>query len=40
MLLTGVIPAGFFADPQMLSNGPKEKRGQCRLALTSAFSAL
>lgn len=26
MLLTGVIPAGFFADPQMLSNGPKEKR--------------
>ena len=26
MLRTGMIPAGLFADPQMLSNGPKEKR--------------
>ena len=26
MLRIGMIPAGLFADPQMLSNGPKEKR--------------
>ena len=26
MLRNGMIPAGLFADPQMLSNGPKEKR--------------